>query len=58
MHCGFHSGIGLVFVGQLWFLQGIGPVVFEILDVRLGIGLVKDLSDLLHKGTMFSHPGK
>ena len=58
MHCGFHLGIGSVFIRKLWFLHGIGSVVFGILDIGLGIKLVKDLLDLLHKETMFSHPVK
>src|SRR5690349_1809682 len=32
MHCGYQLGIGSVFFGQLWFLQGIGSVVFGIPD--------------------------
>ena len=60
MHCGFHGSIGYAGVYQMqhWLLHSIGLVVLGILDISLGIGLVMDLMDLLHKETSFSHPGK
>lgn len=42
--------IGFYIVSDWWF-QGYW-------NISLGIGLVKDLLDWLHKETSFSHPGK
>lgn len=60
MHCCFHGSTGYAGVYQMqhWLLHSIGLVVLGILDISLGIGLVMDLMDLLHKETSFSHPGK
>ncbi len=43
---------------QHWLLHRIGSVVFGYWMVSSGIGLVKDLLDLLYKETSFSFPGK